>query len=110
LLDVNNIYVNSVNHRYDPVAFLRGLPGARIAYGHIAGHYNEAEDLIVDTHGADVIGDVWDILDRAFECFGVFPVLLERDFNLPPMNELLAEVQQIVTIQQRHRLREERRA
>ena len=101
LLDVNNIYVNSVNHRYDPVEFLRDLPGERIAYGHIAGHYNEAEDLIVDTHGADIIKDVWDLLDKAYELFGVFPTLLERDFNIPPVAELLTEVQKIKDIQAR---------
>ncbi len=99
LLDVNNIYVNSVNHRYDPVEFLQALPGDRIAYGHIAGHYNEAEDLIVDTHGANIIGNVWDLLDKAYEFFGVFPTLLERDFNIPPVKELLAEIQQIKDIQ-----------
>ncbi len=99
LLDVNNIYVNSVNHRYDPVEFLQALPGDRIAYGHIAGHYNEAEDLIVDTHGANIIGNVWDLLDKAYEFFGVFPTLLERDFNIPPVKELLTEVQQIKDIQ-----------
>ncbi len=99
LLDVNNIYVNSVNHRYDPIEFLRALPGERIAYGHIAGHYNEAEDLIVDTHGANIIGDVWDLLEKAYEFFGVFPTLLERDFNIPPVTELLTEVQKIKTIQ-----------
>lgn len=101
LLDVNNIYVNSVNHRYDPVAFLRGLPGHRIAYGHIAGHYNEDEDLIVDTHGAGVIGDVWGLLEEAYRTFGVFPTLLERDFNFPPADELLEEVSRIATIQGR---------
>lgn len=99
LLDVNNIYVNSVNHSYDAVEFLQGLPGDRIAYGHIAGHYNEAEDLIVDTHGADIITDVWDLLDKAYELFGVFPTLLERDFNIPPLAELLNEVQKIRDIQ-----------
>ena len=99
LLDVNNIYVNSVNHLYEAGDFLRGLPGQRIAYGHIAGHYNEAEDLIVDTHGANVIPGVWEILDQAFETFGVFPVLLERDFNLPPLDELLPEVSQISALQ-----------
>jgi len=99
LLDVNNIYVNSVNHRYDPIEFLQALPGDRIAYGHIAGHYNEAEDLIVDTHGASIIGDVWDLLDKAYEFFGVFPTLLERDFNIPPVKELLTEVKQIKDIQ-----------
>ena len=99
LLDVNNIYVNSINHGYDARAFLEALPGERIAYGHIAGHYNEAEDLIVDTHGADVIPDVWDILRLAFDAFGVFPVLLERDFNLPPVQELFLEVEKIAEIQ-----------
>ena len=99
LLDVNNVYVNSVNHCYDPVEFLQALPGERIAYGHIAGHYNEAEDLIVDTHGANIIGDVWDLLDKAYEFFGVFPTLLERDFNIPPVEDLLTEVQQIKDIQ-----------
>jgi len=101
LLDVNNIYVNSVNHRYDPIEFLKKLPADRIRYAHIAGHYNEASDLIVDTHGADVIDPVWDILDQAYEYFGVFPTLLERDFNIPPVPELLNEVKQIVTTQNR---------
>jgi uncharacterized protein (UPF0276 family) len=101
LLDVNNIYVNSVNHRYDPIEFLQALPGDRIAYGHIAGHFNEAEDLIVDTHGANIIGDVWDLLDKAYEIFGVFPTLLERDFNIPPVEELLTEVQKIRDTQDR---------
>ncbi len=99
LLDVNNIHVNSVNHHYDAVEFLRKLPGERIAYGHIAGHFNEAEDLIIDTHGADVIGDVWDLLDAAYEFFGVFPTLLERDFNIPPVTELFEELRQIKTVQ-----------
>jgi len=101
LLDVNNIYVNSVNHRYSATEFLRALPGHRIAYGHIAGHYNEADDLIVDTHGADVIPDVWAMLESAFETFGVFPMLLERDFNLPPLAELLQEVDRIADLQRR---------
>ena len=101
LIDVNNIYVNSINHGYDAVEYLRKLPGHRIAYGHIAGHYNEAEDLIVDTHGADVIENVWQLLDRAYEIFGVFPTLLERDFNLPPIEELMAEVGRIEAIQEK---------
>ncbi len=99
LLDVNNIFVNSVNHGYDPVEFLQRLPGRRIAYGHIAGHHHEAEDLIVDTHGADVVADVWGLLDKAYETFGVFPTLLERDFNLPGIDTLLLEVEQIRTLQ-----------
>ncbi len=99
LLDVNNIYVNATNHRYDPIEFLKQLPADRIRYAHIAGHYNEDEDLIIDTHGADVIDPVWNILHNAYEYFGVFPTLLERDFNIPPVPELLTEVEQIVAIQ-----------
>ena len=99
LLDVNNIYVNSINHRYDSVEFLQSLPGHRIAYGHIAGHAKEAEDLIVDTHGAKIISSVWDLLDKAYEAFGVFPTLLERDFNILPVEELMAEVRHIAEIQ-----------
>ncbi|WIO75528.1 DUF692 domain-containing protein [Porticoccaceae bacterium LTM1] len=99
LLDVNNIYVNSINHRYDPFEFLASLPGERVSYVHIAGHYNEAEDLRVDTHGANVIDPVWELLDRAYELFGVMPTLLERDFNIPPVEQLLAEVNQIKAAQ-----------
>jgi uncharacterized protein len=99
LLDLNNIYVNSVNHRYDAEQFLRALPGERIAYAHVAGHYNEAADLIVDTHGSGVIDPVWRLLQTAYETFGVFPTLLERDFNFPPVPELLAEVDKIHSLQ-----------
>ena len=101
LLDVNNIHVNSINHRYDAIEFLRALPGERIAYGHIAGHSHVADDLIVDTHGATVIPGVWTLLDKAYEFFGVFPTLLERDFNFPDAAELLAEVEQIHQVQSR---------
>ncbi|MFY0676273.1 MAG: DUF692 domain-containing protein [Neptuniibacter sp.] len=95
LLDVNNIYVNSINHGYDAEQFLSAMPAERIMYVHIAGHYNEAEDLIVDTHGADVIDPVWHLLQKAYDQFGALPTLLERDFNIPPMPELLKEVEQI---------------
>ena len=101
LLDVNNIYVNSINHNYDPVDFLQALPGDRIAYGHIAGHYNEAEDLLVDTHGADIIDPVWSLLEQAYDHFGVFPTLLERDFNIPTVTDLISEVDQISAIQEK---------
>lgn len=99
LLDVNNIYVNSVNHGYDAEQFLAELPTERIAYGHIAGHYNEAEDLIVDTHGADVTEPVWHLLAKAYQVHGVFPTLLERDFNIPDTQSLLIELQTIQDIQ-----------
>lgn len=94
-IDINNIYVNSVNHRYDAEAFMKQLPGERIVYAHIAGHYDEAEDLIVDTHGADIIEPVWDLLDKAYQHFGVFPTLVERDFNIPPLEVLIKEVEQV---------------
>lgn len=99
LLDLNNIFVNSVNHGYDAESFLRAIPSDRIAYAHIAGHYVEAHDFLVDTHGAAVIDPVWQLLGKAYELFGVFPTLLERDFNIPPMPELLNEVATIRAIQ-----------
>ncbi len=101
LLDVNNIWVNSINHGYDANAFLDALPVARVAYIHIAGHYVEAPDLRVDTHGADVIPEVWQLLDRAYARCGVVPTLLERDFNIPPLPALLAEMDLIRQHQQR---------
>jgi uncharacterized protein (UPF0276 family) len=102
LIDINNIYVNSINHRYEALEFLRALPRERIAYGHIAGHYKEAEDLRVDTHGAPVIDAVWHLLDEAYATHGVFPTLLERDFNFPPVDELLTEAGRIRATQQQH--------
>lgn len=99
LLDVNNIYVNSINFGYDPEAFLDGLPGERAVYIHIAGHSERGEDLRIDTHGADVIEPVWALLERAYANFGVIPTLLERDFNFPPVPALLSEVERIRSIQ-----------
>ena len=101
-LDVNNIYVNSINHSYNAETFLKSLPGERIAYAHIAGHYVEDKDLRVDTHGSDVIDPVWDLLGKAYEHFGVFPTLLERDFNIPPLDILLKEVEHIACMQRKY--------
>jgi uncharacterized protein (UPF0276 family) len=100
LLDVNNIYVNSINHGYDAHAFMDDMPADRIAYLHVAGHYVEAPDLRVDTHGSDVCEPVWSLLARAYERFGAVPTLLERDFNFPPLPQLLAEVTRIRQLQQ----------
>jgi uncharacterized protein len=100
LLDVNNVYVNSVNHGYNAVDFIRAMPSERIAYYHIAGHFKEAEDLLVDTHGANVIDPVWQLLQQAYQCHGVKPTLLERDFNIPELNVLCQELTQIKTLQQ----------
>ena len=99
LLDVNNIYVNSINHRYDAEQFLTALPAARVMYFHVAGHFEQAEDLVIDTHGADIIDPVWSLLDKAYSHFGPVPTLLERDFNIPPLPELLTEVDRIIAMQ-----------
>lgn len=100
LLDVNNIYVNSINFDYDPMAFLHGIDGSRTVYIHVAGHYVEAEDLRIDTHGANVIDPVWRLLAAAYDKWGVRPTLLERDFNFPPMTSLLSEVATIRRLQE----------
>lgn len=95
-LDINNIFVNSINHGFDARDYLAGIPADRILYAHIAGHYREEDDLRVDTHGEDVLPEVWNLLDQAYARYGVFPTLLERDFNIPPLVELLGEVDEIV--------------
>ncbi len=100
LLDVNNVYVNSVNHGFNARDYIAALPSERIQYMHIAGHYDEADDLLVDTHGAAIKEDVWALLSLAYQHHGVKPTLLERDFNFPPMSELLGEVNQIKSMQQ----------
>ncbi|MBL8300533.1 MAG: DUF692 domain-containing protein [Rhodanobacteraceae bacterium] len=102
LLDINNIHVNSVNHGYDAAAFLDAMPAERIAYYHVAGHYDEEPGLKVDTHGAAVIDPVWSLLERAYTHLGVRPTLLERDFNFPPLTELVAELDHIRDLQGRH--------
>ena len=99
LLDVNNIYVNSVNHGYDAIEFLQAMPSERVVYGHVAGHFEESTSLLVDTHGADVCDPVWNLLDKAYNYHGLFPTLLERDFNIPSMSEVLSEVDIIKRIQ-----------
>jgi hypothetical protein len=99
LLDVNNIYVNSINHGYDAIDFLRTMPARRIAYLHIAGHHVEPDGLIIDTHGMPVIDPVWKLLEETYATFGVFPTLIERDFNVPPLPELIAELATIRGLQ-----------
>lgn len=101
-LDVNNVYVNSVNFGFDAHHFLRQIPGERIVYGHIAGHHQQSPDLLIDTHGKDVIDPVWQLLDTAYSLFGTFPTLLERDSNIPPLTTLMAEVHRIAEYQASH--------
>jgi uncharacterized protein (UPF0276 family) len=106
MLDINNIVVNSINHKYDANSFLRDMPAERIRYFHLAGHYVEAEDLRIDTHGSAVDDQAWQLLDDAYSLFGPVPTLLERDFNFPPIEELLDEVRRIKQLQNAH-LRQE---
>ena len=108
-LDVNNVYVNSVNHRFDALEFIAAMPSERIVYMHMAGHDHEADDLIVDTHGADVIEPVWSLLDAAYALHGIAPTLLERDFNVPPLAQLAAEVERIARLQAAHSVHEQTR-
>lgn len=99
LLDVNNVHVNSINHHYDAQAFIRGLPGERIAYAHIAGHLRTENGLLIDTHGERVADPVWDLLAYAYQTHGVFPTLLERDENIPELDVVLEEVRLIRALQ-----------
>jgi uncharacterized protein (UPF0276 family) len=106
MLDINNIIVNSINHRYNANDFLRDMPADRIRYFHLAGHHVEAEDLRIDTHGSAVDAQAWQLLQDAYQQFGPVPTLLERDFNFPPMDELLDEVRQIKRLQQNYQTRD----
>jgi uncharacterized protein len=99
MLDVNNVYVNAINHGYDARAFLAGVPATRVVYMHVAGHYVEAEDLRIDTHGSDVCDPVWQLLADAYRHCGVKPTVLERDFNIPPLDVLMREVETIRRVQ-----------
>lgn len=101
LLDINNVYVNSVNHGYDALEFLERIPGERILYGHVAGHYAETPTFLIDTHGAPVIDPVWALLEQAYARFGAFPTLLERDFDIPALSELAREVEIVRAIQRK---------
>lgn len=111
LLDVNNVYVNSTNHGFDAYEYIRKIPSDRISYLHVAGHYEEATDLLVDTHGASVKDDVWKLLEFTYQQHGqqygqkngqqngVIPTLLERDFNIPNVSELMDEIDIIHKLQ-----------
>ena len=99
LLDVNNVYVNSVNHQQDAKKFIDAVPKQRVRYLHMAGHYEADQGLLIDTHGASVSDPVWDLLHYTYQTLGVRPTLLERDFHIPPWHELMQECQQIARIQ-----------
>jgi uncharacterized protein (UPF0276 family) len=102
LLDVNNVFVNSVNHGYDAWSFIEAVPASRVIGLHVAGHFVESEDLLIDTHGAPVVEGVFDLLARTYARLGPLPTLLERDFNIPPLQVLGEEVEKIRSIQTAH--------
>jgi uncharacterized protein len=91
LLDVNNVYVNSVNHRFDPDEFIRGIPAGRVAQIHLAGHERH-DSFIIDTHDAPIVDEVWALYRRTCERLGAVSTMIERDANIPPLQELLAEL------------------
>ncbi|VVP05863.1 hypothetical protein PS732_03115 [Pseudomonas fluorescens] len=99
LLDVNNVYVNAINHGFDPQAFLARIEPGRVVGMHVAGHFDESDSLKIDTHGASVKPQVWSLLAEAYARFGAQPTLLERDFNFPAFAELVAELQTIRRLQ-----------
>lgn len=100
LLDVNNLYVNSINHGGDAEELLTAVEPGRVRYLHLAGHYVEAPDLLIDTHGAAVVDPVWRLLALAYHRFGPVPTLLERDFNIPPLPALVDELRTVRQMQQ----------
>ena len=91
LLDVNNVYVNAVNHGFDAREFIDALPAAAIRQIHLAGHRDNGDHL-VDTHDAPVCDAVWDLYERAVERFGPVPTMIERDDHIPALTELLDEL------------------
>lgn len=103
-LDVNNIVVNSINHGFNANDYLHALPLERTCYIHVAGHHVESDGLVIDTHGADVIDPVWQLLAKAYALCGAVPTCLERDFNFPELGVLGREVEKIATLQAQYEM------
>ncbi len=93
LLDVNNIYVSSVNHGFDPQQYLQGIPADRVQQIHLAGHSDHG-DYIVDTHDHPIADPVWALYADALQRFGPVATMIERDDHIPPLSELIVELQQ----------------
>jgi uncharacterized protein (UPF0276 family) len=93
LLDVNNIYVSSQNHGFDPLAYLDGVPRERVCQMHLAGH-THGQQLLIDTHDQPVPDPVWQLYELAVQRFGRVATMIERDSNIPPFEELVAELDQ----------------
>ena len=95
LLDINNVYVNAFNHNYDPKEFINALPLNKVSYIHMAGHTQVSEDTIIDTHGEAIIQKVFDLYEYTLPKLNKVPILLERDFNFPEMEEIINEMEQL---------------
>ena len=91
LLDVNNVFVSAFNHEFDPLAFLRGIPRERVRQFHLAGHLHKGSHII-DTHDHPIVAGVWELYAEAVKLFPGVPTMIERDANIPPYEELLAEL------------------
>ena len=100
LLDLNNIHVSSVNHGFDALDYLDGVPADRVQQFHLAGH-ERGERLIIDTHGAPVPDPVWRLYAEALRRYGDVSCLIERDDQIPPLAELMAELEQARAIASR---------
>jgi len=92
LLDINNIYVSAHNHQFDPLVYLNNVPAKRVQQFHLAGHLNLG-NIIIDSHGDTVIDPVWSLYEAALRRFGPVSTMIERDDNIPPFAELLAELE-----------------
>jgi uncharacterized protein len=101
LLDINNVYVNARNHGFDPRKYIERLPSNRVVQYHVAGHFERPDGTRIDTHGADVCDDVYDLVDHAYRCIGDRPLLLERDNHIPPLPDLLEEIRRLQAIRER---------
>jgi uncharacterized protein len=102
LLDVNNIYVSASNHGFDAQAYLRGIPAERVRQIHLAGH-TEGDGLLIDTHDSPVREDVWSLYASAIALTGPVATMIERDGNIPPLHELMAELAMARAIGERSR-------
>jgi uncharacterized protein (UPF0276 family) len=91
LLDINNIYVSSVNHGFDPLQYLKAIPRERVRQFHLAGH-SEMGGHLIDTHDHPIVAPVWDLYSQALRLFGEVPTMIERDDNIPELAELVAEL------------------
>ena len=101
LLDINNIYVSSVNHGFDPLIYLQAIPKERVRQFHLAGHSDMGGHLI-DTHDHPIAEAVWDLYGAAVARFGMVPTMIERDDNIPELGELVAELQIARALAGRH--------